>query len=407
MKGPSCGAKRIYAKASYDRVSPLSSNSGGNDLMRKNIASCSLVLLFAALPIGLARAAIVANFTDGEGTASVDQFTGTAGNGWLGAWSLGTGASGSGTTRVATVTNANPLNGGDNYLSVTMTTGTNANDNYTAARRQFGAFDGVDPTMPHTISFDFRPEAKNEIPNAEFRSRFQMFGSSLLPGGDTSASTTWWVVAAAGTTGSAPHGVVANNWGFLTNPNPAVTPAPSGMNFVDSGIAMNVNTVYHFEIAVDPVNKSYVASVSDGSSTFTSETLYFRNQDVAAQSASYLAFGARQQNTDNEGLATYPFSFDSVSIVPTPTTAGDFDGDGDVDGADFVAWQTNFPKLTDATPGQGDADGDGDVDGADFSAWQQAFPGSGSGVAPVPEPSPLILATLGVAGLFAYRCSRR
>ena len=64
---------------------------------------------------------------------------------------------------------------------------------------------GVDPSKPHTISFDFRPEAKNEIANAEFRSRYQIFGNSSLPNGDTSTATTWWVVAAAGTTGSAPR----------------------------------------------------------------------------------------------------------------------------------------------------------------------------------------------------------
>src|SRR5262249_16207911 len=45
---------------------------------------------------------------------------------------------------------------------------------------------------------------------------------------------------------------------------------------------------------------------------------------------------------------------------------GDFDGDGDVDGADFVAWQTHFPTASGATRADGDADGDGDVDGADF-----------------------------------------
>jgi hypothetical protein len=72
---------------------------------------------------------------------------------------------------------------------------------------------------------------------------------------------------------------------------------------------------------------------------------------------------------------------------------GDFDGDGDVDGADFVAWQTNFPKTSGATPAQGDADGDGDVDGADFVVWQTNFPFSpGPGTSPVPEPATWLLA---------------
>ncbi|MCC7084042.1 MAG: hypothetical protein IT427_03435 [Pirellulales bacterium] len=70
---------------------------------------------------------------------------------------------------------------------------------------------------------------------------------------------------------------------------------------------------------------------------------------------------------------------------------GDFDSDGDVDGADFVAWQTNFPKASGATLTQGDADGDGDVDGADFVVWQTNFPLTlGLGAAAVPEPMGLV-----------------
>jgi hypothetical protein len=67
--------------------------------------------------------------------------------------------------------------------------------------------------------------------------------------------------------------------------------------------------------------------------------------------------------------------------------AGDFDGDGDVDGADFVAWQTHFPTATGATLADGDADGDGDVDGADFVVWQTNFPFTPAPGSAVPEPS--------------------
>lgn len=88
---------------------------------------------------------------------------------------------------------------------------------------------------------------------------------------------------------------------------------------------------------------------------------------------------------------------------------GDFDGDNDVDGADFVAWQTNFPKATGATLSQGDADGDGDVDGADFVVWQTHFPySSGPGASPVPEPAgwSLMLLTLAAASIFSRFASR-
>jgi pimeloyl-ACP methyl ester carboxylesterase len=75
-------------------------------------------------------------------------------------------------------------------------------------------------------------------------------------------------------------------------------------------------------------------------------------------------------------------------LTLTVVVPGDFDADGDVDGADFVAWQTNFPTAIGATLAMGDADNDGDVDGADFVVWQTNFPASGgASVAPVPEPA--------------------
>jgi T5SS/PEP-CTERM-associated repeat protein len=86
------------------------------------------------------------------------------------------------------------------------------------------------------------------------------------------------------------------------------------------------------------------------------------------------------------------------------TTAGDFDLDGDVDGADFIAWQTNFPKLSGATIAQGDADFDGDVDGADFVAWQTNFPFTpGPGAAPVPEPQAWIIGAIACASIWFAR----
>jgi T5SS/PEP-CTERM-associated repeat protein len=85
------------------------------------------------------------------------------------------------------------------------------------------------------------------------------------------------------------------------------------------------------------------------------------------------------------------YSTGRISISAAPP--GDFNSDGDVDGADFVAWQTNFPLLGGATLSQGDADRDGDVDGADFVVWQTHFPTTpGPAGSPVPEPTALILA---------------
>jgi hypothetical protein len=100
-------------------------------------------------------------------------------------------------------------------------------------------------------------------------------------------------------------------------------------------------------------------------------------------------------------------SFELLSAAST-AHPGDFDSDGDVDGADFVAWQTNFPKANGATLAEGDADNDGDVDGADFVVWQTNFPFTpGPATAPVPEPHSVLLLAIGGAVALRWRRARR
>ena len=87
------------------------------------------------------------------------------------------------------------------------------------------------------------------------------------------------------------------------------------------------------------------------------------------------------------------------TIIPNLSSA-DFNGDGSVDGDDFLIWQSNFGTPTSAMRDDGDSDGDGDVDGDDFLAWQAQFgsassaaAGSGS-FASTPEPAGSLLACL-------------
>jgi glucose/arabinose dehydrogenase len=105
----------------------------------------------------------------------------------------------------------------------------------------------------------------------------------------------------------------------------------------------------------------------------------------------------------------YVLGLNGVYKVNAVNPPGDFDADGDVDGADFVAWQTNFPKASGATLAQGDADGDGDVDGADFVVWQTNFPFTPAPAsAPVPEPNAMLLTLIaaGASALFRKKSSQ-
>jgi hypothetical protein len=90
------------------------------------------------------------------------------------------------------------------------------------------------------------------------------------------------------------------------------------------------------------------------------------------------------------------------SVVP-----GDFDSDQDVDGADFVAWQTNFPMAAGATLAMGDADADGDVDGADFVVWQTNFPTSPPSPSSIPEPASIMILLFGCSASLAGRFRRK
>ena len=82
--------------------------------------------------------------------------------------------------------------------------------------------------------------------------------------------------------------------------------------------------------------------------------------------------------------------------------AADFDADGDIDGADFLAWQAGYGLESGAGRSQGDANGDGAVNGADLILWRTQVGQSSAALEPgitVPEPAVLALASLGAIAL--------
>lgn len=97
-----------------------------------------------------------------------------------------------------------------------------------------------------------------------------------------------------------------------------------------------------------------------------------------------------------------------VTITYVPSVAGDYDGNGVVNGLDYNTWRQNFGSTTNLA-----ADGNlnGIVDAADYVVYRdnfgQSLPGSGSGsgslslgAAPIPEPDAIVL--LFAAGTAAY-----
>jgi formylglycine-generating enzyme required for sulfatase activity len=65
----------------------------------------------------------------------------------------------------------------------------------------------------------------------------------------------------------------------------------------------------------------------------------------------------------------------SSKVTVSVLAPGDFNGDGKVDGVDFLIWQSHYPMSSGATCDHGDANGDGKVDGVDFLIWQANYHG--------------------------------
>jgi hypothetical protein len=116
-------------------------------------------------------------------------------------------------------------------------------------------------------------------------------------------------------------------------------------------------------------------------------------------------FGAISGNTailyainTNNGIQAY-----TLTLTEPAGDTADFDGDGDVDGADFLAWQRGNGAVGTGTTATGDANGDMNVDAADLAVWQAQFAMPQSPIAAVPEPTGVVLGLLALA-LGAARC---
>jgi hypothetical protein len=136
-------------------------------------------------------------------------------------------------------------------------------------------------------------------------------------------------------------------------------------------------------------------------------------QGVAATAFEF-ALGGRMFSFGGNGSAPsiwdeFRVGTEFADVLPPsgPLLGADFDADGDVDSADYAAWETGFGTVGTAVPADGDADGDGNVGGSDLLIWQGEF---GSGSAPatafaIPEPTTLLIGAIAAMGWGA--CYRR
>ncbi len=278
---------------------------------RSNVRGCVvwfrniLICISASLSIG--HAAIIADFSGGDGTSQPDQYRGIAGDGWSGPWGFRSGSDG--TTAIG-VQSSNPFPGGGNYLQVQFTkTSAGGGSNRAGVARQFltTGEDSVSTLQAYTISFDFRADSLtgwgqsgDQIAfSSETTTTIGAFGVSapwsLLIRGDTG-----WVVTDG------------NGVGGVTN-----------LNFSSLGLtSLTPNTVYSIGVFIDPANNGYDLTITTGGTTYraselnNNELLGFRtNADAAA--ANVLQFRTLAEGASD----AVTFSLDNIAVVPEPSTA--------------------------------------------------------------------------------------
>ncbi len=110
----------------------------------------------------------------------------------------------------------------------------------------------------------------------------------------------------------------------------------------------------------------------------------------------FAGIGVLRNNLGSPGSINLA-SITGNQFVTVPVPSADFDGDGDVDGRDFLAWQR----------GEGDADGNSIVDATDLMIWQNQYGMEGSLAASVTVPEPQAWVLLFIAAICTCPSPRR
>lgn len=148
--------------------------------------------------------------------------------------------------------------------------------------------------------------------------------------------------------------------------------------------------------------------------TFQTITVDFADFVPGGADLSAVQFKMRLLSIDEEGNPINDGSaiieYDNIVALPAVQIAGDYNGDGSIDIADYTAWRDTEGSVV--TPGTGaDGNGDGQIDSVDYDYWTANFGRSSVGLVSntppaavaVPEPSTVIAAVAMTIGVFWRR----
>jgi endonuclease I len=209
------------------------------------------------------------------------------------------------------------------------------------------------------------------------------------------------------------------------NPSFSLLTDQNTLNYNFGTVAQGSNVpMFQFDIANLIGTVNYTAkleldsiSVTEDGAKFPTNLFTFINSSALPAGASLSFDAAFDTSTVGSFAATYTLNFSDEnlpgasslgsltlnfmgSVEQAVVNTADFDGDGDVDGRDFLTWQRGFGTGT--TLQTGDANGSGTVDEADLLVWQAQYgqqPEELANFATVPEPGGIVMAVILLAGL--------
>jgi hypothetical protein len=189
----------------------------------------------------------------------------------------------------------------------------------------------------------------------------------------------------------------------FTNNGGVISPGNSpGVTHVSGDLTMTAGSIY-LKIAGNS-ESLYDQLQVDGTLTAggTLDVALVGYSPVAGDSFDLLDFGSLTGGFTvslpslDAGLAWDVTAFETsgtLSVIADIVEDADFDGDGDVDGRDFLIWQRGFGLTEQEDNSLGDANGDGDVNEGDLAIWQTQYaePGELATSTAVPEPNSLVI----------------